>query len=58
VLLNLRERRGFDVPGVILSGDLPSVLRSIKVPVPRSHFLSKPVDTTALLDAIHDLSNA
>ena len=58
MLLSLRQRRGFDIPGVILSGDLPSVLRSIKVPVPRSHFLSKPVDTDALLDAIQDLSNA
>lgn len=56
MLLRLREQRGVDVPGVILSGDLPSVLRSIKVPVPNSHFLSKPVDTTALLDAIDDLS--
>jgi hypothetical protein len=30
MLLRLRERVGLDVPGVVLSGDLPSVLRSIK----------------------------
>jgi PAS domain S-box-containing protein len=52
LLLRLRERVGYDVPGVVLSGDLPSVLRSIKSPVPACHFLSKPVDTTALVDAI------
>ncbi len=57
LLMNLRKRCGFDIPAVILSGDLPSVQRSIKVPVLKSHFLSKPVDTTALLDAIHDLGN-
>jgi CheY-like chemotaxis protein/anti-sigma regulatory factor (Ser/Thr protein kinase) len=57
MLLRLREQQGFDVPGVILSGDLPSVLRSITAAVPNSRFLSKPVDTTALLDAIEDLSS-
>jgi PAS domain S-box-containing protein len=56
LLLRLRERVGYDVPGVILSGDLPSVLRSIKAPVPACHFLSKPVNTTALVDAIDELS--
>jgi two-component system, sensor histidine kinase len=56
LLLRLRERVGYDVPGVVLSGDLPSVLRSIKFPVAACHFLSKPVDTTALVDAIRELS--
>ena len=56
LLLRLRERVGYDVPGVILSGDLPSVLRSIKSPVVACHFLSKPVNTAALVDAIAELS--
>jgi PAS domain S-box-containing protein len=58
MLLRLRERVGYDVPGVVLSGDLPSVLRSIKSPVAACHFLSKPVDTIALVDAIAELSAA
>jgi two-component system, sensor histidine kinase len=56
LLLRLRERQGYDVPGVILSGDLPSVLRSIKSPVSACHFLSKPVNTAALVAAIDELS--
>jgi two-component system, sensor histidine kinase len=56
LLLRLRARVGYDVPGVILSGDLPSVLRSIKSPVTACHFLSKPVNTAALVDAIDELS--
>lgn len=55
MLMRLRERRGYDVPGVVLSGDLPSVLRSIKAPVASCRFLSKPVDTTALMEAIAEL---
>lgn len=58
MLMRLRERRGYDVPGVVLSGDLPSVLRSIKTPVPACRFLSKPVDTAALVDAIAELSSS
>lgn len=58
MLLRLRERVGYDVPGVVLSGDLPSVLRTIKAPVTACRFLSKPVDTVALVDAIAELSNA
>ena len=56
LLMRLRERVGYDVPGVILSGDLPSVLRSVKSPVVACHFLSKPVNTAALVDAIAELS--
>jgi PAS domain S-box-containing protein len=58
LLLRLRERVGYDVPGVVLSGDLPSVLRSIKSPVVACHFLSKPVNTAALVDAIAELSTS
>jgi two-component system, sensor histidine kinase len=58
LLLRVRERRGYAVPGVVLSGDLPSVLRSIKSPVVACHFLSKPVNTTALVDAIAELSRS
>lgn len=56
MLLKLRARVGHDVPGIVLSGDLPSVVRSIKSPVANCRFLSKPVDTTALIDAIAELS--
>jgi CheY-like chemotaxis protein len=57
LLTRLRQRLGYDVPGVVLSGDLPSVLRSLRTPVPNCRFLSKPVDTSALLDAIDELSS-
>jgi PAS domain S-box-containing protein len=56
LLLRLRARTGTEVPGIVLSGDLPTVLRSIKTPVASCRFLSKPVDTAALVDAIGDLS--
>ena len=58
MLLRLRERVGYDVPGVVLSGDLPSVVRTIKTPVAACRFLSKPVDTLALMEAIAELSSA
>jgi PAS domain S-box-containing protein len=58
VLANARRVTGLEIPGVVLSGDLPAVLRSIKTPVPSSRFLSKPVDTKALLEAITELSTA
>jgi PAS domain S-box-containing protein len=58
MLIRLRERLGYEVPGVVLSGDLPSVLRSLRSPVPNCKFLSKPVDTTALVEAIAELSAA
>jgi two-component system CheB/CheR fusion protein len=56
LLLELRKRLGAETPAVILSGDLPSVLRSLKSPVAHCRFLSKPVDTNALLGAIAELS--
>jgi PAS domain S-box-containing protein len=55
LLTRVRERVGYDVPGVVLSGDLPSVLRSLRTEVPNCRFLSKPVDTAALLEAIDEL---
>lgn len=58
LLLKLRERADFEVPGIILTGDLPTVLRSIKSPVPSSRFMSKPVDTSALMQAVDELSTA
>jgi CheY-like chemotaxis protein len=57
LLSKLRERAGFDVPAVVMSGDLPSVVRSLRVPVQHCRFLSKPVDTAALLAAIDELSS-
>lgn len=56
LLTRLRQRLGYDVPGVVLSGDLPSVLRSLRTQVPNCRFLSKPVDTSALLEAIDEFS--
>jgi PAS domain S-box-containing protein len=56
MLMRWRRRLGYDVPGVVLSGDLPSVLRSIRTPVPSCRFLGKPVDTAALVEAIAELS--
>jgi signal transduction histidine kinase/CheY-like chemotaxis protein len=58
LLSTLRQRLGYDVPAVVLSGDLPSVLRSVRSPVANCQFLSKPVDTAALLAAIDELSAA
>ncbi len=56
VLRTLRADKGWDVPAVLLSGDLESMLRAVKAPVPQCRFLSKPVDTQALLTAISELS--
>jgi CheY-like chemotaxis protein/two-component sensor histidine kinase len=56
LLSTLRQQLGYDVPAVVLSGDLPSVLRSVRSPVASCQFLSKPVDTAALVAAIDELS--
>jgi two-component system, sensor histidine kinase len=58
MILHLRERFGYEVPGVVLSGDLPSVLRAVRTVVPACVFLSKPVDTGALIQAIDELGAA
>jgi two-component system, sensor histidine kinase len=50
------RRQGWDVPAVLLSGDLESMLRAVKAPIENCRFLSKPVDTQALLEAIGELS--
>lgn len=58
MLLRLRARVGRDVPGIVLTGDLPTVLRSLQSPVVNCKFLSKPVDTATLVEAIAELSAA
>jgi DNA-binding NtrC family response regulator len=57
VLHGLRARQHRDVPAILLSGDRESMMRAVKTAVPNCRFLSKPVDTSALLDAIAELSN-
>lgn len=56
VLHLARERHAREIPGVVLSGDLPSLVRTVTSPIPATRFLSKPVDTNALLQAIKELS--
>jgi two-component system, sensor histidine kinase len=58
VLEHARSVSGVEIPGVILSGDLATVVRSLQAPVAATRFLSKPVDTNALLEAIRELSAA
>jgi len=58
VLFALREQSGRNVPGIILSGDLQSVLRRVDPQPANCRFLSKPVDTAALLEAVRELSDA
>jgi two-component system CheB/CheR fusion protein len=55
VLQQLRTQKGRDVPAILLSGDLQSMMRVVKTSIPRCRFLSKPVDTKALLSAIAEL---
>lgn len=55
LLERLRARAGFEVPGIVLSGDLPAVLRSVRGQQ-GCRFLGKPVDTVALLEGIEELS--
>jgi two-component system, sensor histidine kinase len=55
VLQSLRARHKRDVPAILLSGDLQSMMRIVRYEVPRCRFLSKPVDTNALLAAIEGL---
>ena len=58
VLQLARTKLGRIVPGVILSGDLPSLMRTVPTAIPATKFLGKPVDTQALLNAIDELSAA
>lgn len=55
LLERLREQAGYEVPGIVLSGDLPTVLRSGQIS-DSCRFLSKPVDTAALLEGIEELA--
>jgi CheY-like chemotaxis protein len=56
VLEQLRIQHGRDVPVILLSGDLPSMMRAVRTSIPYCRFLSKPVNTKALLSAIGELS--
>jgi PAS domain S-box-containing protein len=56
VLNQVRTRYQRDIPAILLSGDLQSMMRVVKTCIPACRFLSKPVDTNALLAAITDLS--
>jgi CheY-like chemotaxis protein len=56
VLQQLRIQHGRDVPAILLSGDLPSMMRVVKTSIPHCRFLGKPVNTKALLSAIGELS--
>jgi DNA-binding response OmpR family regulator len=58
VLYQLRSQQGRDVPAILLSGDLQSMMRGVKTSIPQCRFLSKPVDTKSLLAAISELSGA
>jgi two-component system, sensor histidine kinase len=55
VLQQVRARHQREVPAILLSGDLQSMMRVVKTLIPRCRFLSKPVDTNALLAAISEL---
>ena len=56
LLFGLRARVGFEVPAIILSGDLPTLLRTVNGEISNCVFLSKPVDVDALVQAINGLS--
>ncbi len=58
LLHRLRETLGWELPAVLLSGDLDSLLRVVKAPIPACRFLGKPVDTGALTAAIAELGDA
>lgn len=55
VLHQVRAQTQRDVPAILLSGDLQSMMRVVKTSIPNCRFLSKPVDTNALLNAIAEL---
>lgn len=56
VLLRARMLHQRTLPAILLSGDLLSMMRMVKNSIPACRFLSKPVDTHALLAAIAELS--
>jgi DNA-binding NtrC family response regulator len=56
-LLNMvLQRMRYDIPGIILSGDLATVVRTVGKPPVHCVFLSKPVDVDALVQAINTLT--
>jgi len=57
VLQQLRARADHlrELPAILLSGDLPSMMRAAKGSIPRCRFLGKPVDTQLLLSALAEL---
>jgi two-component system, sensor histidine kinase len=55
VLEQLRARQKREIPAILLSGDLQSMMRGVKTSIPHCRFLAKPVDTEALLRAIAEL---
>ena len=55
ILLQIRALQRRDIPAILMTGDLPSLMRVVKTPIARVRFLSKPVDTKALLSAIAEL---
>jgi PAS domain S-box-containing protein len=55
VLQQLRSTHGRDIPAILLSGDPQSMVRDLSAPLARCRFLSKPVDSRALLAAIAEL---
>jgi CheY-like chemotaxis protein len=57
VLQQVRAQHQWEVPAILLSGDLQSMMRVVKTSIARCRFLSKPVDTRALLAAISELSS-
>jgi len=58
LLMRAREVVGFDLPAIIMSGDLPTLLNAVKSKaIARCRFLGEPVDTAELLAAIAELSD-
>lgn len=53
----LRETTGRNVPGIVLTGDLPALLRR-EAYLTGTRYLAKPVDARVLIDAIAELSAA
>jgi PAS domain S-box-containing protein len=58
LLHRLRETLGWEMPAILLSGDLDSLLRVVKTPIRSCRFLGKPVDTGALTAAIAALGES
>jgi two-component system CheB/CheR fusion protein len=55
VLRQIRTLHQREIPAILLSGDLQSMMRGVKTSIPHCKFLSKPVDTNALVAAVAEL---